>query len=598
MSSPTPRKRFTVIASSEGIEKAESALIRLGFESQSSFAKSQLLARSTVTNFFNFKPIQLDTFKRVCDGLRIEWKEILDPNGTLEVLKQNRSGQPGVPERSVSTVSQREEWVHVVSRQVTVVNQQNEVEIVIVLEGDITSIDADFKSTLEVCLKSYAGCRIQVTNLQPGSIRITIKGDQQGMERLIEQFASGEFTDVDGFPIRNIHLLSQELPAEPEESDSWNKWNFIQEILRNPGENRELQNVDLSDADLSGVILIGANLTGADLSGADLSGVILIGANLRNANLRNALLSASQFLGSNLTAATLTGACIQDWNINSATQLNDVICKYVYLKYGWSNQEGKDLLSDRYPSDPDRIFAPGEFSEFFQEVETVDLIFGGGIDWKALLQSFQELRPQYYDNNLFIRSIEKKSGGAFVIRLEVPADADKGAIESRVKELYERNLQQLKAQYAAQLQAKDGELTTYETWLDGERDRSTDLIGIVKTMADKEATNLNLHFNAPVTGVAGNVVGNQNVYAAPEKQSLAAAAAEIQTLLKQLEQTNPTATEAEQKAFVTAAIPATLRQRAAGALQAGGKTVIAEVLENPYVNVAIDVVECWRDAEV
>ncbi len=115
-------------------------------------------------------------------------------------------------------------------------------------------------------------------------------------------------------------------------------------------------------------------------------------------------------------------------------------------------------------------------------------------------------------------------------------------------------------------------------------------------MAEQQPKNVTQNFHAPVTGVAGNVAGNQNIYASPEKQSLAEAMVEIQTLLKQLEQINPTATETEQTAFVTAAIPVTRRQRAVGALQAGGKTAIAEFLENPYINVAIAIVEGWRDA--
>jgi len=387
---------------------------------------------------------------------------------------------------------------------------------------------------------------------------------------------------------------------------NWNKWRIANSSVRPDLSNAYLGVGYLGDANLSGADLSGtylssaylrdANLSNANLSGTDLRDANLSGTDLRDANLSNAVLKASQFLSSNLTAATLTGACIQDWHINSATQLNDVLCEYVYLK-GETNQEGQNLLSDRRPSNPDRIFAPGEFSKLFQKaLETVDLIFGDGIDWKAFFQSFQELRSQYDDDDLSIQAIEKKSGGAFVIRLEVPAEADKGAIESRAKELYERELQLQEAHYTALLQAKDGQIMTYQVCLDSIRQSNTDLTGIIKTMAEQQPTNVTQNFNASVTGVAGNVAGDQNIYAAPEKQSLAEAAAEIQKLLKQLEQTNPTATEADKKIFVTAAIPVTRRQRAFGALQAGGKTAIAEFLENPYVNVAIAIVEGWRDA--
>ena len=373
----------------------------------------------------------------------------------------------------------------------------------------------------------------------------------------------------------------------------------------------DFSNADLREADLRGATLIGADLIGANRSSVNLSGANLSSVNLSGATLSNALLIASQFLGSNLTATTLTGACIQDWNINNATQLDDVICKYVYLKGEWSEQKRKCLLSDRRPSDPDRIFAPGEFSKLFQKaLETVDLIFVDGIDWKAFFQSFQELRSQYDDDDLSIQAIEKKSGGAFIIRLEVPPEADKGAIESRVKELYERELQLLETQYRAELHAKEREIESY-------RRESTNMMEIAKLLASKPITveakavvenqsnsdtfNTDLR-NANVGSFANKVQGNarqqtnQHIYALPEKQSLAEVMAEIQTLLKQLDQTNPTATEADKKTFVTAAIPVTRRQRAVGALQAGGKTAIAEFLENPYVNVAIAIVEGWRDA--
>ncbi len=70
----------------------------------------------------------------------------------------------------------------------------------------------------------------------------------------------------------------------------------------------------------------------------------------------------------------------------------------------------------------------------------------------------------------------------------------------------------------------------------------------------------------------------------PSQQTLAEAAAEIQKLLKQLEQTNPTATVEQQKAYVDAAISPTLKQRCVGALKAGGETAIEEFLDNPVLS--------------
>jgi uncharacterized coiled-coil protein SlyX len=79
-----------------------------------------------------------------------------------------------------------------------------------------------------------------------------------------------------------------------------------------------------------------------------------------------------------------------------------------------------------------------------------------------------------------------------------------------------------------------------------------------------------------------------------QKQTLAEAAAEIQGLLEQLEEINPNATEAEQKAFVTAAISPTRREQFLSALQAGWKEAIKEFLEQSYFSIAIATLEAWK----
>lgn len=79
-----------------------------------------------------------------------------------------------------------------------------------------------------------------------------------------------------------------------------------------------------------------------------------------------------------------------------------------------------------------------------------------------------------------------------------------------------------------------------------------------------------------------------------QKQTLAEAAAEIQALLKQLKEANPTATESEQKAFVTSAIPLVRREQFLSALQAGWKEAIQEFLDNSFLNVGIATLEEWK----
>jgi len=93
---------------------------------------------------------------------------------------------------------------------------------------------------------------------------------------------------------------------------------------------------------------------------------------------------------------------------------------------------------------------------------------------------------------------------------------------------------------------------------------------------------------------AGNITFVQQ---SEQKQNLAASAKEIQELLKQLEQTNPTATEAEKIAHVNDETTPSFKRRVVGALQAGGEAAIEEFLANPYVNVVKEVVKGWIKPE-
>ncbi len=89
-------------------------------------------------------------------------------------------------------------------------------------------------------------------------------------------------------------------------------------------------------------------------------------------------------------------------------------------------------------------------------------------------------------------------------------------------------------------------------------------------------------------------VSSFNTYNTQKHQTLAEAAAEIQRLLKQLEETNPTATEPEQVAYINIATKQDLKQRAVAALKSGGEAAIDEfVLENKYLKVVKAVVKGW-----
>lgn len=90
---------------------------------------------------------------------------------------------------------------------------------------------------------------------------------------------------------------------------------------------------------------------------------------------------------------------------------------------------------------------------------------------------------------------------------------------------------------------------------------------------------------------------NNTFFHSEQKQTLAKAAAEIQQLLKQLEKTNPTATESEKITYVNDETTPSFKRRVVGALQAGSEVAIEEFLDNPYINVGKAIVKGWTKPE-
>jgi hypothetical protein len=117
-------------------------------------------------------------------------------------------------------------------------------------------------------------------------------------------------------------------------------------------------------------------------------------------------------------------------------------------------------------------------------------------------------------------------------------------------------------------------------------------------MADNDKVNI-YGDTYNVVGQAGAVgrdarSDNNKFFQSEQRQTLAEAAAEIQKLLKQLEQTNPSATEVEKVFYVDDETTPSFKRRVAGAFQASGETAIDEfILENKYLKVAKAAIKGW-----
>ncbi|MEG4321611.1 MULTISPECIES: pentapeptide repeat-containing protein [unclassified Microcoleus] len=302
------KKKLTIAATEKGVDTAERALIRLGFDSKSNFAESQRLSRSTVTNFFNQVPIQLDSFKKICDSLKLKWQQIAgitEDSINYEQIERSVNPSPDLEEGAK---------VKMLGRQVTVIDEQSRtIKSVIILKGEINSISN--LRILATILRENGGDTIQIIDIQEGSIKLIIEGSEEDIERLLIQINSRELTELDGFPVQDAQILSE--TSEDDES-SQQKWRLVEEIVTKQILWRDLSCANLSDADLRNACLTGADLSGADLSGADLNGANLSGAKLNGANLSGADLSRANLSRAKLSGADLSRADLSGTDLSGA----------------------------------------------------------------------------------------------------------------------------------------------------------------------------------------------------------------------------------------------------------------------------------------
>ncbi|GET38889.1 hypothetical protein MiSe_36490 [Microseira wollei NIES-4236] len=350
-------------------------------------------------------------------------------------------------------------------------------------------------------------------------------------------------------------------------------------------------------ANLRGANLIGANLTNANLKEADIVEATFQGANLEWANL-----TLTQAIGTDFTNAQMTGACLEAWNIENSTKLDNVDCRFVYLL-----ENPKPGTDDRERRPSSGEFKPGEFTKLFEEVlNTVDLIFRNGVDWKAFVTAFKKVQVENEDTELAIQSIENKGDGVVVVRVSVPPDANKEKIHGDFMQNYQLALK---------------EIEKYKELYEDQRKKYSDMHEIVKLLASQshqvnvnnevratsesnpvqETNQYNLR-DATVSGSNigtnhGTQIGTQHNYAA--EQNLAEAAADIQQLLQQLEQTYPTNTQSEKMVFVAEAIKQiegnpTLKERVLGAIKSGGVEAIKELVDHPLINILLAALDGWQ----
>jgi uncharacterized protein YjbI with pentapeptide repeats len=339
----------------------------------------------------------------------------------------------------------------------------------------------------------------------------------------------------------------------------------------------------------------------ADLTSAKLDKADLTLADMRSVNLQDADLSASQVLGTDFTDADFTGTCIQNWNLSSQTNLEEVHCSYIYLEKSGSK------FTHRYPQD--EIFQPGEFTRRFQEAsETINLFFANGIT--EFLQVFQRLQQRETNEVFSVQKIEPKSDHGISVSIEVLQETDTRAAE-------ESNVEQM------QLATVNYQLQAQSQLIQLQRHHNSQIMELAK-LGFSRSTHINVEANAMSNSMNssnhnnlqganianfanqvndnGRQQANQHNYNSDGK-SLADTAKDIQALLDQLSQNNPADSTSAKLEIANLAVQriqndSSLGQRVLSAVNAGSISALEQLLNHPASSFFISMLEDWKKTSV
>jgi uncharacterized protein YjbI with pentapeptide repeats len=221
-------------------------------------------------------------------------------------------------------------------------------------------------------------------------------------------------------------------------------------ILANP-QVRTLVVTGKPQPSYEGLNLRGANLDGVYLEKVNFKRAILSEASFRNANLAWVNLTEAQAIGTDFTGAQMTGVCLEGWSYDHTTKLDDVDCRFVF-ELEHPNAQGS---RERRPHDPDKNFAPGDFTKRYSEtLNVVQLLIRNGINREAFITAWEKLTADYPDLSPDDIQEIKKKGTDVELTVAVPGNTDKGKFEHRFDGSYETKLKEIEAKYQAQLSAE------------------------------------------------------------------------------------------------------------------------------------------------
>ncbi|NEP59019.1 MAG: pentapeptide repeat-containing protein, partial [Symploca sp. SIO2G7] len=223
----------TLRASNKGLELVDKARIKKGWnKTEQAWADLATTSKATLRRFWGGVKIQTEAFQEICKAVGIEdWESISDNDHT----------QPKTYEKRLSFA----------------------------IAGSIEKIDKQKLDAIVALLRKLGGdAEIEILDIEEGSIKLTLGGSEESLQRLQDLFESGELREVEGILVQNVQLLEKEENIQGVKGDralrQSNRPNkLIRSILRSK--------VSFIRPSLKEIILRKINLNEADLSGANLN---------------------------------------------------------------------------------------------------------------------------------------------------------------------------------------------------------------------------------------------------------------------------------------------------------------------------------------
>jgi uncharacterized protein YjbI with pentapeptide repeats len=173
----------------------------------------------------------------------------------------------------------------------------------------------------------------------------------------------------------------------------------------------QLAHANLANTNLQGAKLHQANLSQSNLSGANLIGTDLDQADLSHADLRAAILGRTSLHLANLRNACLTGACIENWKPSKGTDVQGIVCQFIYQR--WIDGKG----GDRVPSQGE--FQPDEFAKFVHSyLYSIGVHHEQTCDPKAVVYTLHHLAAQYHKPIEVVGVAKTKKGVALKLQVD------------------------------------------------------------------------------------------------------------------------------------------------------------------------------------